>query len=154
MRHLRVAAMLWGLAYALWISAPAQAHGVRLTAEADGNAIVGLVRYADGTALRSGRVALHAAAPSTEQVIGWQTFSDSDGHFRFAAIPPGDYEISVQDGMGHRARLRVSLGDLPVARHWASGEAWRWRDLLAGLGYLAGLFGVAMWVAARRQVRT
>ena len=143
-------------------AATAQAHGVRLSAQSQGDRVIGQVRYADDMPLRSARVELrevpqHAPTqsrdPTTQEAIAWQTFGNDAGEFVFEAVAPGDYQLSAEDGLGHRASLRVSMGRGAVSQDWSSSEPSRWRDVLAGLGYLLGLFGLLAWMSARRQVR-
>lgn len=148
---------VWALA-----AATAQAHGVRLTAQSQGDSVVGRVRYADEMPLRSARVELRAVSEptptearghTTKEAIAWRTFADDTGEFVFDAVAPGDYQLSADDGLGHRASLRISMGRGAVSQDWSSSEPSRWRDVLAGLGYLLGLFGLLAWMSARRQMR-
>lgn len=168
MRGLRKVAALWILSHGSLVSAPVEAHGVRLDVEARAAAVSGQVRYADGTALRGAQVALSpvisaewsgasdepAASSAGKPAMAWQTSADPEGHFRFEAVPAGDYQVIAKDGLGHRAVLPVTVQPVSPASSVqveSTGERWQWHDLLAGLGLIAGLWALLTWFVARRR---
>jgi len=145
----------------------AAAHGLRLSVSAQGQAIAGEASFADGSPLVEAAVELRGAATVADEPVDntlrdrrlARSRTDARGRFAFPSPGAGEYRIVVDDGLGHRSELRLTLQEDPsgVAATSATGaiEAehrhWPWRQWLSGLGYLLGLFGLAAWWLARRR---
>lgn len=148
-------------------SARVDAHGVRLSAQSQGDSVVGLVRYADDQPLRAARVELRvlpelsslaSLSPSGQSsgkaAVAWQTIANDAGEFVFEGVGSGDYQLSAADGLGHRASLRVSVAPGAASLTEVSNEPVRGSDVIAGLGYIVGFFGLLAWMSSRRVLRS
>jgi hypothetical protein len=164
------------------LSSPVLAHGIHLTASADGKTIHGRVTFQDNSPVKNCTVTGHDAA---DEVLA-KNKTDEDGRFSFEAQWRCDYHIEAEtdDGHGGEYVLNASLlpSDLPprenlpatkktddehVHQHgdenpWtveqirviqakldalqekldASDKSIRFRDILGGLGYIFGVFGL------------
>jgi nickel transport protein len=144
------------------------AHGVRVTASASDEAVVGIATYADGFPLVDAPVKLMRSDPSAGDTLLAQTRSDEDGRFAFPAPrSEGKFLLTVEDGLGHRGTIDLTvLGgasnnptalpapDTPATPHARvenSESAPNWARWASGLGYLFGLFGLASWWLSRRN---
>lgn len=151
------------------VSAPTFAHGLNLSVTAYEQAVAGRASFADGSPIAEVPVELHAAERSLAR-----SRTDTEGRFAFPAPPaPGVYRIIVDDGLGHRAAVRIEIGDgtgmgadadadtdtdtdpdpapasamIEETPHTHS----HWQQWVSGLGYLLGLFGMGAWWLARRD---
>ena len=86
--------------------------------------------------------------------------TDYTGRFVFLPSGPGEWEVVLDDELGHKATLTVSIGnELPQATDGypqppaqAEGLSTEYR-LLVGLSLIAGLAGLLYGWTARRQTR-
>jgi nickel transport protein len=156
---------------------PALAHKLKLFAQAEGMDLVGTAYFAGGgkAAGLDGRVAAADGSP----VATFRT--DADGAFRVAAGRRQDHLLTVDSADGHAATARVAAADLPdtlpsggmvspagdavldaaLARQLrplreqidALENRTRLGDVIGGIGFIFGLFGIAAWMAARKEKR-
>jgi nickel transport protein len=143
----------------------ALAHGVRVAASVNGEAIVGTVSYADGSPLVDVSIKLTSADPSTGDKTLGESRTNDEGRFAFPnPSKGGEFLITADDGLGHRGKVAVVTTSrvvpsapvmpatpavpTPVANDPNSPSNWaRW---VSGLGYVIGLFGLASWWLSRR----
>lgn len=106
--------------------------------------------YEGGAPLRAADVTA-TLADTSETIEG---LTDSQGRFAFFPDQPGEWQVEVNDGMGHRARLVVDVdGDgLAVATHTHS-HGHHVAPWIVGLSSLFGLFGVWTLWGNRRRIK-
>jgi len=88
-------------------------------AQTAGGAVSGTVTSPSGAVVPNAKVSAKAIA--TQQIT--ETLTDSNGHYAFASLPPGDYEISVSaEGLGTAsARITVAADGTTTADVKLSG---------------------------------
>lgn len=135
------------------------AHGLQVTTDIEGERIVGEVRESGGAPVAGVPVRLLNEQPDPKKParVLHETRSDPQGRFIFPLDPALErIRIVAADGLGHRAELSMGVIRTAAALQPAAVSAPRdrfWRDLLAGLGYIVGLAGLAAWWFARRGRR-
>lgn len=135
------------------------AHGLQVTTGVEGERIVGEVRESGGAPVADIPVSLFDDQPNPKNParVLHETRSDARGRFFFPLDPALErIRIVAADGLGHRAELSMGVIRTTAAPQSAVVGAPRerfWRDLLAGLGYIVGLAGLAAWWLARRGRR-
>lgn len=126
------------------------AHAVRLFARAEAKTqIAGYAYAAGGHRIREQVVTLRDAA--TGRVIAEQT-TDHAGQFAFPVTADGAYLVAIDLGDGHRAEWPVQVGSAAsanVGEPPTPAPDARGRDILAGIGYIVGLFGLLAWWKSR-----
>ena len=87
--------------------------------------------------------------------------TDQDGRWSFAAPPPGQYQVVVEAGAGHRAKTHMTVPQaqapgapadaLRISDGAPRGEFTRfpWLKVVIGLGAI-GCLGVAFWLSRRK----
>lgn len=166
------------LAALLLFVLPAEAHRLKLFAQATGGNIAGYGFYIGGG--RPQGADLVITTPDGKEVSRLKTATD--GGFSFAPPTPGRYHLSLAAGDGHFAELDISTdgavaapavatpqaavpADLDVrieaavarqirplleAYDAADGRV-RFNDLLGGLGWIVGLAGLWAFMRSRRD---
>ncbi|MDR0882928.1 MAG: hypothetical protein LBP55_10415 [Candidatus Adiutrix sp.] len=141
----------------------ALAHGVYIFAWPEGERLCSDSYFSGHSKVRGGRVSLLDAAGQTLE----SGLTADDGSFCF--IRPDrsqDLTFVVEAGQGHRAEFKLRAEDWPLpastspadpplaktapAKNKAPTEPGA-REIIGGLGWLAGIFGLAAWLAARRR---
>jgi nickel transport protein len=171
----RIAAALAAL---LLFALPAEAHRLKLFAQATGGNIAGYGFYIGGG--RPQGADLVITTPDGKEVSHLKTATD--GGFSFAPPSPGRYHLSLAAGDGHFAELDISTDgtvaapavttpqasvpadldariEAAVARqirplleaYDAADGRVRFNDLLGGLGWIVGLAGLWAWLRSRRD---
>jgi hypothetical protein len=77
------------------------------------SAVTGFVRFARGEAIADVRVSLVVARTGTAVNVdrsAWTTRTSVDGSYRFEAIPPGDYQVSVAHAGAVAKQIRLHPG--------------------------------------------
>ncbi len=151
------------LACALLAGGPqARAHGLWVSAHAEGEAVVGQARYSDQGPATG--LFIDVLDPASGAVLA-QDSSGTDGRFRIAVPPRPAYRVVAEGDEGHRAEaeaVRVAPAGTDPA---ASDETLRLlrddiarlerrirlQDVLGGIGYILGLAGLGAWLMARRR---
>lgn len=139
--------------------AQAFAHGLRVNAQAEGEAVVGQALYSDLSPASGLFVDIHD--PGNDAKLAEGTTGD-DGRFRITTPPLAAYRVVVEGEEGHRAEtqaLRLTAGgtlDADAVRLLREDIARleariRLQDILGGLGYILGLAGLSAWFMARRR---
>jgi nickel transport protein len=188
--------------FLLALALPAQAHKLKVFAQADGSLIEGRAYFVGGVKARG--AVIHIKTPAGELLA--EVTADADGHFSYRADRAVDLVIEADSGDGHlaswpikaqalapafanpaphtpvdQARAHQTLAtptgagdeasstshaasslsiaelELAVARQIAplreelaaERDARRLQDILGGLGYICGLFGLAFWWKGR-----
>nr|WP_132500859.1 carboxypeptidase regulatory-like domain-containing protein [Nicoletella semolina] len=144
------------------------AHSLHLFAQYDGNAIVGKAYYSDMTPAAQTyiRAYLQAADESQVEIIEGKT--DTLGYFSLPALPPSAlgnrrYTVVIEGMEGHRATTLAyhltassevsSQGELLLIREEIAQlrDKIYLRDILGGIGYILGFFGV--WALLQKKLR-
>jgi nickel transport protein len=154
---------------AVLLSSPALAHNLKIFAAAAAGGVSGKVYFVGGGAAQNVPVALKGADGQTLATVT----TAADGSFTFATLPAGTVAVTVAGGDGHMATFPLSAAAggaeakpaaatpagcdgalsqqlLPLAERLDALESsLRLRDVLGGLGYIFGLFGLWAWMKAR-----
>ncbi|MFO7839585.1 MAG: hypothetical protein R6X08_08825 [Desulfosalsimonadaceae bacterium] len=82
--------------------------------------------------------------------------TDKNGYFLFKPDKPGNWEITVKDGMGHQLSANTSVGkDLVLKKKTAADKRHdalsRPEKVLMGIAIIFGLSGFFFWWRGRRQ---
>jgi len=166
------------LAALLLFALPAEAHRLKLFAQATGENIAGYGFFIGGG--RPQGADLLITTPDGKEVSRLKT--GADGGFSFAPPAPGRYHLSLAAGDGHFAELDISTDgtvaapavttpqasvpadldariEAAVARqirplleaYDAADGRVRFNDLLGGLGWIVGLAGLWAFMRSRRD---
>ena len=127
-------------------SPPLSAHGVQGKLSEGG--LAAMAAYSDGTAMSYAKVRIKA--PDTERTFQ-SGRTDRNGRFCFWPDMPGQWEIVVDDEMGHRLALTVPVDATPgnSAGLIENGNTARGLStsakVLMGLCVIFGLCGLVAW---------
>lgn len=132
----------------LIFSANVSAHGLHLVAQFDGQQISGKAYYSDQTPAAETYVEAVRAGEEEPIVFGK---TDKQGNFVLATQAKPPFDVAVSGMEGHLAK--VAIQSPTQSNHNADYQALRadidqlknklyWRDILGGVGYIFGLFGV------------
>ncbi|HMT13984.1 MAG TPA: hypothetical protein PKE19_04465 [Aestuariivirga sp.] len=151
-------------ALCLAFAAPALAHNMKVFAATSGSAITGKVYFVGGGAAMAVPVSLRSADGKTLATLT----TAADGSFSFSPVPASVAAVVAEGGDGHMAEFPLTAAaPVTVAPAAASQDALaqglrpleeridalentlRLRDVLGGLGYILGLFGLWAWLKAR-----
>jgi nickel transport protein len=136
-------------------SVSAWAHGVRgYTEKAEGICLV--AQYDDGEPMSYADVTITSA----NSKIPFQTGrTDRNGRFFFQPDEPGQWHITVKDGMGHLVNLGLEMtGDGVLQKNTESRpqvsslKPARTQKIITGLSVIFGIFGILYAWKARRTI--
>jgi nickel transport protein len=160
---------LLSIALALGISNFSHAHGIQFDLEADGLTLRGTAVYTDQTPVARESVMFYSP-PESESPVG-STITAADGRFSYEGSAGRTYRVAIDAGEGHHLEKVVTLGSaaqptgssavsrteldaalLPLREELAGlRRQWRLSDLIAGLGYLFGIYGLIINGRTRRS---
>jgi len=148
-RGLGVACMLLAL---LALPDAAFAHRVQLFAWDEDGRVCSWSSYSKNARIVDAEVQVRNA--DGKEVLRGR--SDSDGLFCFARPHAGELLLSVDAGQGHRGEFRLSAKTPGVAEHaknktQAEPAEPGLREILEGLGWIAGLAALLAWHNRRRR---
>lgn len=101
----RTAAGFVALACALVTCGPVQAHALHAQAKLDGGKVVVEAKFDGDEPAENAKVYL--VGEDGAKTLRGRT--DRDGLLRFAVPPPGMYEIHVDAGAGHLAKVKITI---------------------------------------------
>lgn len=119
-----------GAALVLAAASPASAHGLLMTANAEGAAVTGRVYYSDGTSGADQSIELRDLTRPEAQPVWLNT--DDQGAYRFAATPGHRYAVVAHGEEGHTTEMQLTVGagehgrlvDQPEADEGGLPPAW------------------------------
>jgi hypothetical protein len=97
---------------------PLWAHGMTLVLEQRGDVVVATARYAGGTPVVGADVVIRAPGDAAHQ----SGITDAAGLFAFVPAYPGEWQVLVDDGMGHRRTARFAF-EMSAAPAQSNGGA-------------------------------
>ena len=89
-------------------AAPASAHGLLMTANADGASVAGRVYYSDGTSGADQSVELRDLTQPGSKPLWINT--DAQGAYRFAVTPGHRYAVVAHGEEGHTTEMQLTVG--------------------------------------------
>lgn len=135
------------------------AHGMHLSAQYDGQQITGKAYYSDQTP--AAETYVEAIKPNgTEPVVYGKT--DKEGRFVLPLTQEGTFTVIVEGMEGHRAEAQVqkivpqtNTADIQLLREEIEQLKNKiyLRDVIGGIGYILGLFGVVALLKARKGAK-
>jgi hypothetical protein len=141
----------------LLFPAPAHAHALHAHAKLDGNQVLVEAKFDGDEAAEKAKVYL--ISTDGEKTLRGRT--GSDGTLRFDAPAPGKYEILVDAGAGHVAKVAITITEEMLRNAPASAPvlisegpsieeatSGKWWKIAVGLGAIA-LFGFVLWMLRR-----
>jgi nickel transport protein len=132
----------------------ALAHDFEVTVRTTDEAVIARATYGDQGPAPDAYVAVYAPGEPMNEYQTGQT--DRNGYFSFVPGGPGDWEIVIDDGTGHRDRKTVSIsaGSPPESEASALPASQpTWQKLLIGLSLILGLSGFFYGISNRRAQR-
>ncbi|HSJ23597.1 MAG TPA: hypothetical protein VK929_02860 [Longimicrobiales bacterium] len=94
------------LAALLLTARAASAHGITVSVEHQGDMVVATSRYDGGIPVRGADIVIRGPAGDSPYQTGR---TDPDGRFIFVPAGPGEWQVTVDDGMGHRRTVRIAI---------------------------------------------
>jgi len=129
------------------------AHGVEGEITAETGVMTVTARYSNNDVMSYAATTIRP--PSGE--MDFQTGrTDRNGRFCFFPDRDGDWEVTVDDGMGHRLKMAVPVGrdssptSGPVAAPSNRNSLSLYAKALSGLGIIFGISGWLMWWRVRK----
>lgn len=127
------------------------AHSVKSTVDKGG--IVVTAQYNTGEAMSYAMVKISAPGSGLTFQSGR---TDRNGRFCFFPDMPGEWKVVVDDEMGHRLEVPVSVNETMELktdqRHEgrAEGSLSRYEKALMGISIIFGIFGIFFWWKGKR----
>jgi nickel transport protein len=149
-----VAPLGTGCLMVLLMSSPVWPHGVEATVQPGGLALA--CRYSSGDVMDYAKVTVLAPGSRQPFQVG---HTDKNGRFCFYPDTPGEWQITAEDGMGHRLELKVpvtalnTLKNLPPTAGAEGAAPTRSLGVLTGLAAIFGLSGLLFWFQGLRSRR-
>jgi nickel transport protein len=146
----RVFLVLCGL---LLAAGPVSAHALGAECKLAGDRVAVEAYYDDDTPARDARVSV--LGPDKNALVEGRT--DSEGRWSFARPRPGDYEVVVDAGGGHRVQVGLTIpaeATTAVPQTISSGPTraefttFPWSKVALGLAAIACM-GLGWWLARR-----
>lgn len=141
----------------LLFSANAAAHALHITAQYDGVAISGKAYYSDQTPAAETYVEAVKTGETESAVYGK---TDREGRFSLPFTQEGTFNVIIEGMEGHRAETTVqkmaassmSSTELQLLREEIAQlkDKIYWRDILGGIGYILGIFGIVALLKTRK----
>ena len=131
------------------------AHGV--SGKVDAGGIVVTAVYDSGESMSYAKVKISAPGAKITFQSGR---TDRNGRFCFFPDAPGDWEVAVDDEMGHRLELKVPVNEtMTLQTNEQRGEAGqaslsRYQKALMGISIIFGISGIFFWRRGRKVYRT
>lgn len=92
-------------------------------------AVEGAVRTTEGDPIPGAIVELRRSDPAlpldAERELRFETEADAEGSYQVAAVPPGDYRVTVTAPWGSDRRFDVGVGEEPLVRDFELAAAWQ-----------------------------
>ena len=129
-------------------SSVANAHKVSIFVDTDCRVISGEVYFSGGAPGRNLQMSI--TSPDGEYL--GETKTDDQGMFTFNATRDCEHILTVETADGHGAKLIVRPFTMQVDKSGLEKTSIRIRDVVAGLGYILGLTGIACYLQTRRKV--
>ncbi len=141
--------LVWCL---FWPSGPLYGHGVSGEVTPGGLAVSW--RYSSGEAMSFAKVTVISPTDGKTFQVG---NADRNGRFCFHPDAPGEWQVTADDGQGHRLTLTVSVSPEQL-QGWqvqtpAPATASRLERALTGVSLIFGLAGVLFYWQARKKTR-
>ena len=137
----------------VFLAGQGQAHGLRGMIGMS-ETICATASYDDGGPMSYGGVEI--SAPDSE--LPFQSgFTDRNGLFCFQPDSLGEWQLTINDEMGHRVSLKTVVSqDLVLAQgevaHEHNGQSMgKTEGLVGGVGFIFGLSGCLAWWQSRKK---
>jgi nickel transport protein len=151
------------LAAALLLPAAAFAHGVEIYDET-GQAGARTLRFMYSTGESMLFASVKVYPPSTPDATVQESMTDRDGYFSFVPFEDGPWRLSVEDGMGHKGEITLTVGGAEsgadagnvAASSAVSGRSGGARPALRvmfGLSLILNIFAIYSFVLERRGLK-
>ncbi|GHV51111.1 hypothetical protein AGMMS49579_05830 [Spirochaetia bacterium] len=135
----------------LFLPASAFAHGVDIS-DVTGRTGVRTIRfgYTDGEYMLFAKVKVYA--PSAPDAAVQESMTDRDGYFSFVPFEDGDWQLSAEDGMGHKGEIVITVADgtaqgmADVPNTSSSGKLPRPIAIVLGLSLILNVFAFYRFV--------
>lgn len=141
----------------LLFSANVAAHALHIFAQYDGSAISGKAYYSDQTPAAETYVEAVKMGETEPAVYGK---TDREGRFSLPFSQEGSFNVIIEGAEGHRAEMVVqkianqplSSSELQLLREEIAQlkDKIYWRDILGGIGYILGIFGIVALLKTRK----
>ena len=136
----------------LLIPGPLHAHGVKGTIDRGGICIT--AQYNTNEAMSYAKVTIRPPGKGLDFQTGR---TDRNGRFCFFPDKPGDWEVIVDDGMGHRLKLVVpidpknpAMGEKPIGPSTKNTLS-KLLKALMGLCVIFGISGCLLWWMSKKR---
>ncbi len=129
------------------------AHGVKGEIAVGTGAMIVTARYSNDEAMSYSETTIRPPAGELDFQTGR---TDRNGRFCFFPDADGDWEVTVNDGMGHRLRILVPvskdspLASDPVAAPLTGNSSALVARALSGLCIIFGISGCLIWWRTRK----
>jgi hypothetical protein len=138
---------IFGSLVAILICASARAHDLSATARLERGRVLVEAYFDDNTAPRDA----HITVADADGHIVSEGHTNEDGKWSFAAPPPGDYQLTIDAGGGHKKIVALTIPGAGggVISHTSPREEFtgtRWLGLGVGIFLIASfLIVVKLW---------
>jgi len=133
------------------LSTSAFAHKVNIFAYVEGDNVYTESYFPDGKKVKDGKVEVYDS--QNKKLLEGQT--DNNGQFSFRPIKKDDLTIIINASMGHRSSYVLTRDEFSIAsvkrQKTLRKDKISPKDIIAGIGYIFGIAGVAFYFRSKRR---
>jgi nickel transport protein len=134
--------------YLLLLTSPVYAHKVNIFAYVEGDTIYTESYFPDGRRVEGGRIEVYDSLGN--MLLEGRT--NRDGQFNFKPPKIDDLKIVLVASMGHKASYTLSKDELKSgSRKMEEDKGVSFFEIIAGIGYIFGIFGVILYFMSRKR---